>query len=104
MQNIGKAMSVPFDFVTESSSIMSSKGFGVHLNETDYSGTFVYSLNKTGVALTDLLGYINWGIDDAVNSTNLTRYSVPYNWLLQADVALIVTVLTVRLLCDHLVT
>ena len=85
-------MNIPFEFILESRDVMQRKGFGQHLNETDYSNNFVYTLNKTGSALTDYLTYVNWGIDIAVNNSD---FNLPYNQLLQADVAMMATVLTV---------
>lgn len=92
-KNVGKAMNIPFEFILESKDAMQTKGFGRHLNETDYTDNFIYSLNKTGSALSDLLDYVNWGIDNA--TVNGSDFNQPYNWLLQADVALMATVLTV---------
>ncbi|KAI5116985.1 hypothetical protein M0805_001594 [Coniferiporia weirii] len=88
--NIGSALETPFQFVTTTSSLMLDKGFGVFLNESDYSSAFVHSLNKTGVALFTLLNYINYGIQAGVDSNDT---SLPYNYVLQADVALMATVL-----------
>ncbi|KAI5116749.1 hypothetical protein M0805_001607 [Coniferiporia weirii] len=88
--NIGSALETPFRFVTSTSSLMVDKGFGVSLNESDYSDAFVHSLNKTGVALSTLLDFVNYGIQDGVNSSDP---NLPYNYVLQADVWLMTSVL-----------
>ena len=77
-------MDVPFQFVRTSSALMSSKGFGVYLNESDYSTGEFRDLNNTGVALSTLLDWIN---ND--NST------VAYHNMLQVDVNLMMIVLGV---------
>ena len=87
-------MDVPFQFVRTSSALMSSKGFGVHLNESDYSYDEFHNLNKTGLALNSLLNIINYGIDDAKDNHG-SNPAVAYNYMLQADVALMSTVLYV---------
>lgn len=80
---------------------MESKGFGVYLNESDYSDEQTHLLNKSGIALTTLLTFINSGMDVAVNYTdydtpvNQTDYNLPFNYLLQADVYVIAVVLQV---------
>ncbi|KAH8115896.1 hypothetical protein DFH11DRAFT_1245003 [Phellopilus nigrolimitatus] len=89
--NIGNALETPFQFVKDSSTLMTSKGFGVYLDKSDYSDDFVHSLNKTGIALTSLLGMINSGIGAAVNASDT---SLPYNYLLQADIAVMLTILS----------
>ncbi|KAI5116979.1 hypothetical protein M0805_001590 [Coniferiporia weirii] len=88
--NISSALETPFQFVTKTSTLMINEGFGVFLNESDYDSAFVQSLNKTGVALSTLLNYVNSGIQMGVNNTD-TR--LPYNYLLKADVWLMAIVL-----------
>ncbi|KAI5116748.1 hypothetical protein M0805_001606, partial [Coniferiporia weirii] len=88
--NIGSALETPFQFVTSTSSLMVDKGFGVLLNESDYDDAFVQTLNKTGVALSSLLSVVNLGIQDGVNNSDA---SLPYNYVLQADVALMAAIL-----------
>ena len=87
-------MDVPFQFARTSSALMSSKGFGVHLNESDYSYDEFHNLNKTGLALNSLLNVINYGIDDARNNYG-SNPAVAYNYMLQVDVALSYRVLYV---------
>ena len=87
-------MDVPFQFVRTSSALMSSKGFGVYLNESDYSYDEYHSLNNTGLTLKSLLFGINYGIDDAKDNHG-SNPAVAYNYILQADVALMSTVLYV---------
>ena len=87
-------MSVPFNFMIESTEIMQRKGFGAHLNESDYTPDFIHSLNKTGLALIDLIDYVNFWTDLAVNTSD---FNLSYNALLQADIPLMATVLSVRI-------
>ena len=87
-------MEVSFQFVRTSSELMSSKGFGVYLNESDYSREEFRDLNNTGVALNSLLNIINDGIADARDNHG-SNPAVAYNYILQADVALLFTVLDV---------
>ncbi|KAL5524151.1 hypothetical protein ACEPAG_8324 [Sanghuangporus baumii] len=89
--NIGSALETPFQFVKDTQSVLESKGFGAYLNETDYGYDFTRKIDKTGVAMHTLLEYINWGVDDARNQTD---YNLTYNYLLQADLALIVDILS----------
>lgn len=101
-QSIGMALDVPFQFAQTSSELMSSKGFGVYLNETDYSLQKLRNLNNTGIALSRLLNYINRAIDTARNNYS-SNPAVAYNYMLQADVALIYTVLNVSQLKNTMI-
>ena len=87
-------MDVPFQFVRTSSALMSSKGFGVHLDESDYSVKEFRNLNNTGMELDNLLQIINFGIDYAI-SNHSSNSAVAYNSMLQADIWLLSTVLDV---------
>ena len=87
-------MDVPFQFVRTSSALMSSKGFGVHLDESDYSVKEFRNLNNTGMELNNLLQIINFGIDYAI-SNHSSNSAVAYNSMLQADIWLLSTVLDV---------
>ena len=91
-QNIGNALETPFEFVRNTQTLLESRGFGPHLNETDYDYDMAHGISKTGTALHSLLVYINWGIDDAVNQTD---YNLTFNYLLQADIYLVAAILTV---------
>ena len=73
---------------------MSSKGPGVPLNESDYSYDDIHKLNKTGVALSDLLDLMNYGIG-SLDDDNSRDPAVAYNCMLQADVMLMFSVLDV---------
>ena len=101
-QSIGTVLDVPFQFARTSFALMSSKGFGVHLNETDYSLQNFRNLNNTGMALSSLLNFINRGIDKARNNHS-SGPAVAYNYMLQADVALIYTVLNVSQLKNTMI-
>ena len=94
LQSIVTALDVPFQFARTSSALMSSKGFGVHLNESDYSVKEFRNLNNTGMALNNLLQIINFGIDYAISNHN-NNSAVAYNSMLQADIWLLSTVLDV---------
>ena len=94
LQSIVTALDVPFQFALTSSALMSSKGFGVHLNESDYSVKEFRNLNNTGMALNNLLQIINFGIDYAISNHN-NNSAVAYNSMLQADIWLLSTVLDV---------
>ena len=87
-------MDVPFQFVRTSSALMSSKGFGVHLNALDYSYDEFINLNNTGVALDTLLDRINSGIEYA-RDNHSSNPAVAYDSMLQTDVGLMFTVLLV---------
>ena len=83
---------MPFKFVNETAGLLNEKGFGHYLNESDYSYDIQHSMNKTGVALFSMLDFINYGIDQAWNATD---YNLTMNYVLQADIWIIVTVLRV---------
>ena len=92
LQNIGTAMDVPLQFVRTSSALMSSKGLGVPLNESDYSSDEINNLNNTGIALSDLLDWMNIS---CYTDDNISDPTVTYNCMLQADVVLMLSVLSV---------
>ena len=93
-------MSVPFDFITQTTSLLASKGPGVNLTQSDYSSSFIHSMNKTGVALHDYVKYINRCIN--VAASNSTYVNLPQSCMLKADMVLLVTVLNVRSLLINL--
>ena len=87
-------MDVPFQFFRTSSAIISSKGFEVPLNESDYSYDEIRNLNNTGVALSNLLDSINFVIDfEEYDNSNYS--TIIYNSMLKEDVVLMFSVLDV---------
>ena len=93
---MAKALSTPFVFIIKSKASMESKGFGVHLNESDYSELFVQELKKTRIVLSGLLRIVYIGIDEGSNPS-FTDYAQPFGVLLQEDMLIITTVLVVSL-------
>ena len=99
-------MDIPFQFVQTSSALMSSKGFGVHLNKLDYSYDEFLNLNKTCIALNSLLNYINYVIDYARDNCS-SDPAVAYNSMLQVGFLLMYAVLCVsqfiiKMICHYI--
>ncbi|KAK7453192.1 hypothetical protein VKT23_011873 [Stygiomarasmius scandens] len=83
--NIGNALDIPLQFLRESKFIMELKGFGIHLNESDYIHSGIEKqLQKQGLELSVLLPEINYWIDNAT-MRNPPDFNLPYNALLQTD-------------------
>ncbi|KAF5335607.1 hypothetical protein D9758_017258 [Tetrapyrgos nigripes] len=102
--NLGNALETSLDFLRQSKTIMDIKGFSQHLNESDYSFNNVqYELKKQGVALEDLLPFVNEWMDIAAGKMDTAagedlsgdpdRFKYPYGALLQMEIYAVWTVL-----------
>ncbi|KAK7448525.1 hypothetical protein VKT23_013788 [Stygiomarasmius scandens] len=91
--NLGNALELPFDFLTESKFLMEIKGSGVHLNESDYiPSNLEMRLKNQGVSLTTMLNFVNDWMDIVATNTSV-KPEAAYNALLQMDVYAIENIL-----------
>ena len=84
-------MRLPFQMVHEFAQQINMNGFGVHLNESQFSD-LENPFDKQGLALSTYVGYVNRGIDLGFNMSNP---DVTYNVLLQASVSVMEYILAV---------
>lgn len=84
-------MELPFQLVKEMSGKLNTATFGTHLNETDFPD-LIKPLNKSGVALSSIVSYVNYGIDSGFN---VSDESVPYYYILQESVNVMGVILNV---------